>query len=188
AAAGARRHPDHAAHRGARLAHRSRRAGESSRLARRRAAVARGVGPARVMRRALVLLLLAGGCRFGVGPVDVDAAASDDLAVAVDGAADATAVDLASSDHAVQYDLRDFPDGGILPHAIGWPCSAASDCTGGLCVDGYCCAELCDPLLPQNLCKACNVPGFEGRCVLALAGSDPRGQCDQDPTSTCGKD
>ncbi|HZS42006.1 MAG TPA: hypothetical protein VFF06_34495 [Polyangia bacterium] len=143
------------------------------------------------MLRALApLLLLAGGCHFGVGPVDTDGALGE-LGVpddAGDGGGDAAIPDLASSDHAVVYDLLDVPDGAILPHAIGWPCALASDCTAGLCVDGFCCDSLCDPLLPQNLCKACNVPGFEGRCTLALDGTDPRGQCDQSAASTCGQD
>lgn len=137
----------------------------------------------------LALALVLGGCRFGVAPVDVDGDLAPDASVPDlgDGGDDLAVADLWSSDHAVGRDLSAFPDGAIVG-GIGWPCSLGSDCLDGLCVEGFCCDQLCDPSLPQNLCKACNVPGFEGRCVLALDGTDPRGQCPPESPSTCGRD
>jgi hypothetical protein len=131
----------------------------------------------------------AAGCHFGVDALETDGA-TNDAATPVDGAADAgdaAVPDLATSDQARPRDFASLPD-GVVRGGLGWPCSMANDCTGGLCVDGYCCDQLCDPTLPANLCMACNVPGFEGRCTLALAGTDPRGQCPPEATSTCGRD
>ncbi len=75
-----------------------------------------------------------------------------------------------------------------VPGAIGATCTSAADCDSGNCVDGYCCDSFCDPTDPANLCKACNVPGSEGHCVNAAAGTDPHQQCVADPVATCGKD
>ncbi len=79
------------------------------------------------------------------------------------------------------------PD-GATPGGIGWPCASPSDCDNGTCVDGYCCDSLCDPGVPANLCAACNVPGSEGHCVPALAGTDPHQQCTADTMASCGHD
>jgi hypothetical protein len=82
---------------------------------------------------------------------------------------------------------RSIPDGAV-PRGLGWPCDVAKDCDTQLCVDGYCCDDLCDPTEPRNKCRACNVPGIEGRCVVALDGTDPRGSCAEEAPSTCGQD
>jgi hypothetical protein len=132
----------------------------------------------------LGVLLLLGGCTFGIDGLPIT---SDDMTVVLPdggggdgsggGGRDLSGVDL----------LGHVPDGATLG-GIGWPCNAASDCDNGLCIDGYCCDDLCDPNIAGNGCKACNVPGAEGRCVLALDGTDPRGFCTQDPPNSCGHD
>jgi hypothetical protein len=121
--------------------------------------------------------LLSAGCRFGVAGLDGGGAAN------VDGAADARpAADAAPADAS----RLDAGDGGS--RNLGAACASASQCDSGFCVDGFCCDELCDPLDPGNLCKACNVPGLEGQCVLEPAGLDARDQCAADDPATCGHD
>ncbi|HEX8950712.1 MAG TPA: hypothetical protein VF945_02650, partial [Polyangia bacterium] len=82
---------------------------------------------------------------------------------------------------------RAVPD-GVVPRGLGYPCALPGDCDSSACVDGYCCDSFCDPADPANLCKACSVPGSEGHCVAAAAGTDPHQQCAADPATTCGKD
>jgi hypothetical protein len=124
------------------------------------------------MRAAMLLPLAAlAGCHFAL-PSVFDAAAPG-----------GGAVDLAAD----PPDLLRIPD-GAMPRGIGFPCGAAGDCDSGACVDGYCCDSLCNPADPANLCKACNVPGSEGHCVAAQAGTDPHDQCDSDAVGTCGHD
>src|SRR5439155_8128480 len=82
---------------------------------------------------------------------------------------------------------RQVPDGAV-PRQTGYPCGGANECDNGLCIDGFCCDDLCDPLDPGNQCKACNVPGAEGHCGFAQDGTDPRGLCAEEATSTCGRD
>jgi hypothetical protein len=50
------------------------------------------------------------------------------------------------------------PNGGM--------CTAAADCGSNFCVDGVCCNNAC-----TGTCQACNVPGAEGTCGFASAGS-----------------
>ncbi|MCU1281301.1 MAG: Flagellar hook-length control protein FliK [bacterium] len=127
-----------------------------------------------IVRRAVLGLVAAvAACQFSIKP-DVDASvAADDLGVDLAGVAG----DLA----------RPAPDGAV-PRGLGFPCDGVAECDSGACVDGYCCESLCDPGDASNLCKACNVPGHEGRCVAAVAGTDPHQQCEPDPVATCGKD
>jgi hypothetical protein len=132
-------------------------------------------------------VLALAACRFGLRPTDVDG--GDD---AGGGEMDASVIDqgmgdLAGAD-ALPPDLHRPPPDGVAPGTTGWPCDNAFECASGYCIDGFCCEEFCDPTDPNNLCKACNVPGFEGRCVLALDGTDPRGHCDGEPESSCGRD
>lgn len=123
---------------------------------------------------AALALLAVAGCTFHVEPIeDASAPAGEDLAAP----ADFAGTDL----------QRNIPDGAV-PRGNGYPCDFTSDCDSGSCVDGYCCESLCDPGDSANLCKACNVPGFEGRCVAAQAGTDPHQQCEPDPMASCGKD
>lgn len=74
----------------------------------------------------------------------------------------------------------DVPRSGRPP---GVACVAPEDCESGVCADGVCCRTTCgDP------CLVCNVSGQEGTCVAAPAGEDPRGGCDPEAASTCGRD
>jgi hypothetical protein len=72
------------------------------------------------------------------------------------------------------YRIGHEPDlsvgGGNPP---GTRCSTGSECTNGICVDGYCCDRACD-----GQCEACNVGGQEGRCSF-VSGSPvaPREAC-----------
>lgn len=135
--------------------------------------------------RLLWLGVLACGCQFQVEAVDGghgsggDSDLAEDLAVPDGGDEDLTSP--------APPDLFAPPD-GLKPGQIGWPCSAAFECASRFCISGFCCEELCDPLDPGKLCRACNVPGFEGRCVPALDGTDPRGQCPEDPSPSCARD
>ena len=44
-------------------------------------------------------------------------------------------------------------------------CAMATECASGNCVDGYCCDTSC-----AQLCRACNLPGNEGKCTVVPAG------------------
>ena len=120
--------------------------------------------------------LLVAACHFRVAPALDAAAPADDLAPSATDSAPA------ASDFA-----RAIPD-GATPGGAGWPCDHAADCANGTCVDGYCCDSFCDPSDGANLCRACNVPGSEGHCVAALAGTDPHQQCEPDLVNPCGRD
>jgi hypothetical protein len=130
--------------------------------------------------RALVVvgaLLVAAGCDFHIRPVfDVDAGGSED---------DAGVVDLAAGGGA---DLAHPVPDGAVPRANGYPCSGAGECDSGACVDGYCCDSPCAASDPASFCHACNVPGLEGHCVAARAGTDPHQQCAPEPANPCGRD
>ena len=62
--------------------------------------------------------------------------------------------------------------------AGGQPCSAASQCATGHCVDGTCCASAC-----TEQCKACNVKGKQGQCAFV-----PRDRPDPDAAKPCSGD
>ena len=57
----------------------------------------------------------------------------------------------------------------------GEGCTAdfATLCASGNCVDGVC----CDTASCTGNCKSCNVPGSEGTCKLAPAGTEVSGSC-----------
>jgi hypothetical protein len=55
--------------------------------------------------------------------------------------------------------------GTLLP--VGGRCRFGSECALGFCSDGFCCDSVCN-----GSCRACNVPGSEGRCVNAPAGTE----------------
>jgi hypothetical protein len=63
--------------------------------------------------------------------------------------------------------------------AAAAPCTATGQCAAGLtCKDGVCCESACgDP------CRACNLAGQAGRCVIVAAADDPD-SCPAD-TRTC---
>ncbi len=44
-------------------------------------------------------------------------------------------------------------------------CATSEECSSGFCVDGVCCERAC-----RGVCKACDVPGSEGRCT-AVTGA-----------------
>jgi hypothetical protein len=127
------------------------------------------------MTRALAMLFLVAGCGSGESKPDLSAV-GDDMATPVTGA------DFATS---IRDFARPIPD-GATPGEPGFPCDIATACHSGYCIDGYCCENLCDPA--SNFCKACNVPGAEGRCVFARSGTDPHGQCNADPPTSCAHD
>jgi hypothetical protein len=137
----------------------------------------------KLARGALIGVVLAAGCHFDIdgleGPGGGAVDGAIDLPAVIDGE---PPVDLLSS----------LPDGfqvpdGLLPGEVGYPCATAAQCANGLCIDGFCCDDLCDLTDPASLCKACNVPGFEGHCVDVLAGTDPRGQCPMEDPMMCGR-
>jgi hypothetical protein len=68
-----------------------------------------------------------------------------------------------------------------VPEGIGQACATQADCRAGVCVDGRCCTEAC-----TGLCRACNLPGREGFCTFAGAGSDPDEDCPSQPAASCG--
>ncbi|NUQ72143.1 MAG: hypothetical protein HUU21_00995 [Polyangiaceae bacterium] len=51
-------------------------------------------------------------------------------------------------------------------------CDKGEQCPSGFCVDGVCCDSACN-----KICHSCVVPGSEGKCTPAPAGTDPRRQC-----------
>ena len=67
-------------------------------------------------------------------------------------------------------DLAFGIDDAVL--ANGYACTSAPECKSGACVDGVCCESACD-----GACQACNVPGTEGSCTAAPAGT-PEGDLD----------
>ncbi len=55
----------------------------------------------------------------------------------------------------------------------GCTAASASQCASGYCVDGVC----CEVAACTGACKSCGVPGSEGTCVLAKAGTEVAGSC-----------
>lgn len=76
---------------------------------------------------------------------------------------------------------------GVQPDASGLrsgqTCVAKEQCASGNCIDGVCCESPC-----ASVCMVCNLPTAMGQCSMVTAGEDPRGDCVQDPASTCGRD
>jgi hypothetical protein len=131
------------------------------------------------MRRLAVGALLLAGCAFDPGGLPIEG--PPDLLTD-----DQSVPDADQPDHGPPPpDLHRVRD-GIAPGETGWPCDTASECASGFCIDGFCCLTECER--DASTCMACNVPGQEGRCVFVLDGTDPRGQCDQDPPTSCGRD
>lgn len=58
----------------------------------------------------------------------------------------------------------------LLP--VGSPCTMASQCGTGTCVDGVCCASACG-----TACKSCNVPGSVGTCTNVPANQEDGAAC-----------
>ena len=74
-----------------------------------------------------------------------------------------------------------FPNGQVCSRdaqCISNHCAIAPGATTGLCCDHDC-----------HACGSCNLPGKEGTCVPALAGTDPNHDCidsASDPSGVCG--
>jgi hypothetical protein len=71
--------------------------------------------------------------------------------------------------------------------AEGCPCSAASECYSGNCVDGVCCDTGC-----TGTCTACSAAlkkqGDDGACGPIGPGVDPQNECAATGAETCGLD
>ena len=68
----------------------------------------------------------------------------------------------------------------------GGPCTAASDCASGFCVDRVCCETACG-----GLCMACSnakTGAADGLCRGIAAATDPDDECAQQAVTTCGTD
>lgn len=67
-------------------------------------------------------------------------------------------------------------DGGATAAAgdggQGAACGGALDCVNGRCVDGRCCNSDC-----TGTCDFCDLPGFEGQCLVAPLGRTPSVAC-----------
>jgi hypothetical protein len=75
------------------------------------------------------------------------------------------------------------PD-GELAHPPGAACRQATECASGHCLGGVCCESAC-----TEVCRACNLPGLEGRCALVASGQpDPQQRCRTDAPESCGQD
>jgi hypothetical protein len=60
-----------------------------------------------------------------------------------------------------------------LGNGEGCTAAFATLCASGSCVDGVC----CEVAACTGACKSCGVPGAEGTCVLAKAGTEVAGSC-----------
>ena len=56
--------------------------------------------------------------------------------------------------------------------ANGQTCTRNAACQSGKCVDGTCCNQVCG-----NACDRCDLPGQEGTCATAVAGTTPFPAC-----------
>ncbi len=66
---------------------------------------------------------------------------------------------------------------------IGEICTVAGDCASGFCFDKVCCQQDC-----SGACHSCALPGNIGTCVLADVGTDPRDDCPDQGSASCGFD
>src|SRR5262249_54776274 len=60
---------------------------------------------------------------------------------------------------------------------------AASQCTSGNCVDGFCCDSPCGGVC--QACAAAKTAGANGACGPIKGGTDPDNECTADAASTC---
>ena len=65
----------------------------------------------------------------------------------------------------------------------GESCTDNTMCTSGQCVDGLCCDSAC-----SDICHSCALEGSKGVCTLADVGTDPRNDCPDEGSSSCGRD
>ena len=66
--------------------------------------------------------------------------------------------------------------------SLGEACTLGTQCSSGLCADGYCCDSACD-----SACQACNVSGSHGTCtgVTQNEGKSCTGVCTSCISGTC---
>ncbi len=66
-------------------------------------------------------------------------------------------------------------------------CDAADECLSSYCANGMCCDKPC-----EGICEACTEAlkqqGYDGKCGVVAAGSDPDDDCPSDPNDPCGSD
>jgi hypothetical protein len=75
----------------------------------------------------------------------------------------------------LEEDCIDNQCGGSSNNNNGDPCTGASECDSGFCVDDVCCGTLCD-----DECEACSAAksgGDDGVCTPAQVGTDPDQEC-----------
>ncbi|HEX4474174.1 MAG TPA: kelch repeat-containing protein, partial [Polyangiaceae bacterium] len=70
--------------------------------------------------------------------------------------------------------------------ALGAACTADATCASGHCADGVCCSTDCTTSC--NACTKAATGKADGTCALVLAGSDPRNDCTDDGSPSCGND
>jgi hypothetical protein len=92
-------------------------------------------------------------------------------------------VDIAAADSSSTAGPVDAPTGSTDALAVGATCRSAAQCDRGFCVDGVCCENAC-----TGVCMTCSLPGNPGRCSTVPAGQDPRDNCLQDLSASCGRD
>ncbi len=70
--------------------------------------------------------------------------------------------------------------------ALGAACTADATCASGHCADGVCCSTDCTTSC--NACTKAATGEADGTCALVLAGKDPRNDCTDDGSPSCGND
>jgi hypothetical protein len=68
---------------------------------------------------------------------------------------------------------------------LGTPCTDATECASGRCIDGVCCDTSC-----AGVCEACTAAkkggGADGQCAPIQALTDPEDECTEVGVATCG--
>ncbi len=80
------------------------------------------------------------------------------------------------------------PDAGpdvpvVTLSQAGVACGQDSECESGFCVDKVCCGTRCD-----GICQSCALSGSLGTCLPAEVGTDPRNDCPDEMSGSCGRD
>ena len=71
---------------------------------------------------------------------------------------------------------------GTMTEGLGGACATDAECANELCVDGVCCASVCD-----GVCESCDgsvTEALSGTCAPISAGTDPDSEC---PDTSCGQ-
>lgn len=80
---------------------------------------------------------------------------------------------ISCSDGVKNGEETDVDCGGSKCSPCTMPCTNASECASGHCVDGVCCNNDC-----TAECKSCNVAGKVGTCASLPMGTEDPGLCD----------